>query len=127
MNNDIKHVELATLKEANKELPSSYQINEIDSTDTEYIKMIFDDIMKSKEYIIGRYKLDYITDYGEIRVDFKRKAFYIYFDICDDGCNMIKWNDDVLKLMSQPLKQRIYNNMRRAGIRFVKRNPEGRE
>lgn len=126
MNNDIKHVELATLKEANKELPS-YQINEIDSTDTEYIKMIFDDIMKSKEYIIGRYKLDYITDYGEIRVDFKRKAFYIYFDICDDGCNMIKWNDDVFKLMSQPLKQRISYCMRRAGIKLVKRNPEGRE
>ena len=126
MNNNVEQVELTTLKEANKEL-IPYQINEIDSTDTEYIKMIFDDIMKSKEYIIGRYKLDYITDYGEIRVDFKRKAFYIYCEICDDSCNMIKWDDNVFKLMSQPLKQRIYNNMRRAGIRLVKKNLEGRE
>lgn len=125
MNNNLEWVKLTALEGAIKELP--YQINEIASTDTEYIEMIFNDIMKSKEYIIGKYKLDYITDYGEIRVDFKRKAFYIYCEICDDSCNMIKWDDNVFKLMSQPLKRRISYCMRRAGIKIVKRNPEGRE
>ena len=126
MNNNVEWVELTALEKANKEL-SPYQINEIASTDTEYIEMIFNDIMKSKVYVIGKYKLDYITDYGEIRVDFKDKAFYIYLDICDDGCNMIKWDDNVFKLMSQPLKRRISYCMRQAGIKIVKRNPEGRE
>ena len=123
MNNNIEQVELATLEKASEELPS-FQTNEIDSTDTEYIKMIFNDIMKSKQYTADELGLNYITDYGEIRVDFKDKAFYLFCDICDDSCNMIKWNDNVFKLMSQPLKQRIYNNMRRARIRL---NLGGRE
>ena len=33
--------------------------------------MIFNDIMKSKEYTVEGLGLNYITDYGEIRVDFK--------------------------------------------------------
>ena len=125
MHYNAEWVELTALEVANKELP--YQTNEIASTDKEYVEMIFDDIMKSKQHAVEGLGLNYITDYGEIRVDFKDKAFYIYSDICDNSCNMIKWDDNVFKLMSQPLKQRIYNNMRRAGIRFVKRNSEGRE
>ena len=117
----IKSVEIAdVLKYTGSGL--QYQVDKTDSTDTEYIKKIFDDIMASKECFLNGTGLNYITDYGEVRVDFKDRAIYVYHDICDDSCSVIELNGNVLRLMDVKLQQKIYGHMRKAGIGLVEKN-----
>ena len=108
---------VSSLQKASDEM--SYHIEEIHSRDTEYIQGRFDDIMKAKRYRIKGHSLSYMTDYGKIRVDFKNKALYVYADTCGDGCDMIKMNHDVLGLMSNDLKHKIYSSIKQARIKLA--------